>query len=70
MKKELGSSTEIWGTGYTEHSIKDRADYSHHVSYIQQNPVRARLSETAAAYPNCSACGKWTTDPPPPWLKP
>jgi putative transposase len=24
VKKELGSKTEIWGTGYTEHRVKDQ----------------------------------------------
>src|SRR5271166_723674 len=32
VKKELGSSLEVWGTGYTEHRIKDAADYEHHVA--------------------------------------
>jgi putative transposase len=70
VKKELGSSTEIWGTGYTEHRIKDASDYLHHVSYVHENPVRAHLSDAAAAYPYGSASGKWPTDPTPPWLKP
>jgi REP element-mobilizing transposase RayT len=70
VKKELGSNTEIWGTGYTEHRVKDSGDYQHHVAYIRENPVRARLVEKADAYPFGSASGKWQTDPTPPWLKP
>ena len=69
-KKELGSNMEIWGTGYTEHRIKDAADYQHHVAYIRENPVRARLAEAAIDYPYGSASGKWQTDPTRPWLKP
>src|SRR5271165_620830 len=70
VKKELGSGTEIWGTGYTEHRVKDTDDYEHHVAYIRQNPVRAKLAETPAAYLYGSASGKWEVDPTPPWLKP
>ena len=69
-KKELGSNAEIWGTGYTEHRIKDATDYQHHVAYIRENPVRAHLAETTGVYPYGSASGKWQTDPTPPWLKP
>jgi putative transposase len=70
VKKELGSSSEIWGTGYTEHRVKDSDDYRHHVTYIHENPVRAQLADTADAYPFGSASGKWQTDATPPWLKP
>jgi putative transposase len=70
VKKELGSSLEVWGTGYTEHRIKGADDYQHHVAYIHENPVRAKLAETASAYPYDSASGQWETDPTPPWLKP
>ena len=70
VKKELGSSLEVWGTGYTEHRIKDADDHLHHVVYIHENPVRAKLTETASAYPYGSASGKWEIDPAPPWLKP
>ena len=70
VKKELGSGLEVWGTGYTEHRIKDAADYEHHVAYIHENPIRARLAETAVAYPFGSVSGKWDIDPTPPWLKP
>ena len=70
VKKDLGSSTETWGTGYTEHRVKHAIDYQHHVAYIHENPVRARLVEHAAAYPYGSASGRWPTDPTPLWLKP
>jgi putative transposase len=65
VKKELGSNSEIWGTGYIEHRVKDFGDYRRHVAYIRENPVRARLAERAAAYPYGSASGRWPTDPPP-----
>ncbi len=70
VKKELGSNLEVWGTGYTEHRVKDEPDYERHVAYIRQNPVRAKLAETAVGYLYASASGKWEVDPTPPWLKP
>jgi putative transposase len=70
VKKELGSNTEVWGTGYTEHRINDADDYQHHVTYIHENPVRAQLAETAKAYQFSSASERWPRDPIPPWLKP
>jgi putative transposase len=70
VKKELSSNTEIWGTGYTEHRIKDANDYQHHVAYIRENPMRAKLAETPGAYLYGSASGRWEVDLTPPWLKP
>ena len=70
VKKELGSSLEVWGTGYSEHRIKDADDYQHHVAYIRENPVRAKLAETAVAFSYGSASGTCEVDPTPPWLKP
>jgi len=50
--------------------VKDSDDFQHHVEYIRDNPVRARLADNAAAYPYGSASGNWAADPVPPWLKP
>jgi REP-associated tyrosine transposase len=50
-KKELGFSMETWERGYAEHRVRDAGDYEHHVEYIWQNPVRARLVERPEAYP-------------------
>jgi putative transposase len=70
VKKELGLNAEIWEKGYTEHRVKDPADYQNHVDYIRENPVRAGLAETASSYPYSSACCKTQIDPTPSWLKP
>jgi putative transposase len=37
VKKELCSNLEIWGTGYTEHRIKNADDYQNHVAFIRSN---------------------------------
>jgi putative transposase len=70
VKRELGSSMEIWSTGYTEHRVKDAGDYQNHAAYIRQNPVRAELADSDQSYPYGSASKNWPTDPTPPWLKP
>jgi putative transposase len=46
---------QFWQRGFTDHLILNRADFDTHVDYIHQNPVRARLSETAESYPYSSA---------------
>ena len=70
VKKELNSSLEIWATGYTEHRVKDAADYQQHAAYIRETPVRTKLVDTCAEYRCGSASGEWEIDPTPPWLKP
>jgi putative transposase len=54
-KKELGFNGEVWQRQYTEHRIKDARDYQEHASYIQQNPVRARLVARAEDWKYSSA---------------
>jgi len=70
VKRELGSNAEIWQAGFTEHRVQDSEDFQRHVDYIRGNPVRARLAETAAAYPYSSAARGVEVDPEPPGLKP
>ena len=70
VKKELGYKHEVWQQSFTEHRIKDTADYDQHADYIRMNPVHARLARAPEAYPFCSAAGAIETDSCPPWLKP
>ncbi len=51
----LASSLPVWQRGFTDHRIRDRADFELRRTYIHQNPVRAHLSDTANAYLYCSA---------------
>jgi putative transposase len=70
VKKELGSGMEVWQKGFSDHRIRDAADYEVHVGYIRQNPVRKRLAESGAEYPYSSASGRLELDPAPQGLKP
>jgi putative transposase len=69
-KKELEYKWEIWQRGFSDHRIRDFADYETHKRYIHQNPVERRLVLEAAAYPYSSASGAFKLDPVPQWLKP
>ena len=40
VKKELSSNMEVWQKGFSDHRIRDAADFAQHVAYIHTNPVR------------------------------
>jgi putative transposase len=69
-RKELGISMGIWERGYVEHRVRNADDYVHHVEYIRQNPVRARLVERPEFYPYSSAAYTVSLDSGPAGLKP
>lgn len=57
--KRPGPRFPIWQAGFTRHQIPDQRDFDSHVSYIDEHPVRARLSETPDGYRWGSAAGKF-----------
>ena len=65
----LKSAHEVWERGYNEHRIRDRDAFEGCLQYIHQNPVRARLTERAEAYPYSSAALSMSVDPPPEWVR-
>jgi putative transposase len=69
VKKELGYRWEVWQQSFTEHRVKDAADYAHHRDYIRLNPVRAGLVRAPEKCPFSSA-SVTDLDPCPPGLKP
>ena len=70
VKKELGSSMEIWQRGFSDHRVRDREDFEIHVGYIYRNPVGKGLVERAMDFPYCSAFPGCEKDELPRWLKP
>ncbi len=60
---QLHARFPVWHAGFTEHQIRDRADYDAHVRYIDTNPAKARLAGTPEEYPFCSLSGKYRLDP-------
>src|SRR4051794_40375877 len=69
-KVELESNMEVWQRGFSDHRIRDAADYEVHVKYIHGNPVKAGLCEEESLYPYSSASGKYLLDEVPQRLKP
>jgi REP-associated tyrosine transposase len=68
--KETGSRMEIWERSFTNHRVRDEADYEKHRVYIQLNPVRAGLVTRPQDYPYSSAHEGFTLDEAPQRLKP
>jgi putative transposase len=61
--KALQGGFPVWHEGFTEHQIRDQADFESHVRYIDNNPVKARLAERPEDYSFCSAPAKYRLDP-------
>lgn len=61
--KKLNARFPVWRPGFTEHLIRDQADYQRHARYIDANPVKARLADRPEDYPFCSASAKDELDP-------
>src|SRR5208337_1138336 len=49
-KRELEWKFDIWQQGFSDHSIRDEADWQHHLEYIRRNPVEAKLVEDVRLY--------------------
>jgi putative transposase len=62
VKKELGSNMEIWQKGFSDHRVRDAADFAQHVAYIHTNPLRKHLCESADEYAYCSAHAGFEVD--------
>ena len=58
----LHSKLPVWQASFTNHRIRDDADFVHHSQYIRMNPVRAGLVRTPEEYPYSSANGKYILD--------
>jgi REP-associated tyrosine transposase len=53
--QEFGKHKEVWQRGFTDHRIRDGADFESHRAYTHENPVVRRLVEKAAEYRYSSA---------------
>jgi putative transposase len=41
---------DIWQPGFSDHRIRDAADWDHHVAYIRHNPIEAKLCLSSDDY--------------------
>ncbi len=60
----------IWQRGFSDHRVRDAADYESHARYVAANPVKMNLAFEVAEYPWSSASGKFLMDEVPQGLKP
>lgn len=50
-KRELGFGGEIWQRGYSDVQILNEPSFRKHREYIDQNPIKAGLVQSAGEYP-------------------
>jgi putative transposase len=60
----------VWQRGFSDHRIRDAADYAAHVRYLEQNPVKRKLVVSAGEYRWSSASGAFAMNEVPQGLKP
>ena len=70
IRKELALAFPVWQRGFSDHRIRENADYAVHLRYIDDNPVKRGLVERAMAYAWSSASGRFLMDGVPQRLKP
>jgi len=68
--RELYIRFPVWQRGFSDHRIRDAADYDAHIRYIDQNPVKQKLVPIVGEYRWSSASGKFPLDGRPQGLKP
>jgi putative transposase len=59
----LKSKLDVWERSFTNHRITDSHDYTTHLTYIHQNPIRANLASEPSLYPHSSANPTHAPDP-------
>jgi putative transposase len=55
----------VWQRGFSDHRIRDAAEYGSHLRYLEDNPRKRNLVLNARDYEWSSASGAYGTDPPP-----
>jgi putative transposase len=70
INESLHLKSPVWQRGFSDHRIRDTADYTAHLQYLIQNPVKRHLATDANGYPRSSASGAFRMDEIPQGLKP
>ena len=63
MGAEKPQAFPIWHRGFHDRWIRDADQFWKAKTYIEQNPVKAKLFESVESYPWSSAAGKIALDP-------
>jgi putative transposase len=61
----LQSNLDVWERSYDSRRITDSHDYSTHITYTHQNPIRAHIAPKPDLYPHSSANPTHVFDPVP-----
>jgi putative transposase len=61
----LKSNLDVWERSYDSRRIVDTNDYTTHLTYIHQNPLRANLTTQPELYPHTTANPNHESDPSP-----
>ena len=69
-KRAFHWTGDIRSTGFSDHRVRDEADFHAHLGYIAKNPVNAGLSSIPESYPYSPASGAFLLDTFPRGLKP
>jgi putative transposase len=69
-KKAFDWKGDIWIAGFSDHRIRDDEDFEVHRRYINRNPVKAHLVNSAEEYKYGSLSGRFELDAFPWGLKP
>jgi putative transposase len=70
IRRELSLAFPVWQRGYSDHRIRESADYAAHLRYIDDNPVKRGLVDRVTEYAWSSASGQFPMDRMPQRLKP
>ncbi len=68
--EELKFRFPVWQRGFSDHRIRNFADYEIHLRYVEYNPVKRRLVLVPREYAWSSASGEFALDGAPQGLKP
>ncbi len=70
IREKLMFRFPVWQRGFSDHRIRDVADYRLHVGYLARNPVKKHFAASPAEYPWSSASAHFRCDDIPQGLKP
>jgi REP-associated tyrosine transposase len=70
IREKLLYKFPVWQRGFSDHRIRDAADYEQHFRYLTDNPMKKHLAAAATEYPWGSASGAFRMEEAPQGLKP
>ena|SRR5579872_3319693 len=70
IRVERAMTLPVWQRGFSDHRIRDAADFESHVRYMELNPAKARLVSESRDYPWSSSSMSPALDEVPQGLNP